>query len=120
MHRGTRRHVERRKKRIRLIRELFAEEVLKKDPLFYKRLDQAQLQKGDKEKALGKFTLFNDVDGSFTDFDYHKKFPTIYHLRKALLDKNHDDHEFAISDIRLVFLACEHIVKYRGNFLYDD
>ncbi len=51
--------------------------------------------------------LFPDL----TDKQYHEDYPTIYHLRRALMT---EDKKF---DIRMVYLAIHHIVKYRGNFL---
>ena len=48
----------------------------------------------------------------YGDKDYHREFPTIYHLRKALIE---EDRAF---DIRLVYLALHHIMKYRGHFLF--
>ncbi|PKM78922.1 MAG: type II CRISPR RNA-guided endonuclease Cas9, partial [Firmicutes bacterium HGW-Firmicutes-13] len=49
----------------------------------------------------------------FTDKDYHKTFPTIYHLRKALIS---GDEKF---DVRLVYLALHNILKHRGHFLFE-
>ena len=58
-----------------------------------------------------KYTLFNDDD--YSDIDYYSEFPTIYHLRKALLM---EDRKF---DVRLLYLAVHHIVKHRGHFLFQ-
>ncbi|MDD4761103.1 MAG: type II CRISPR RNA-guided endonuclease Cas9, partial [Bacteroidaceae bacterium] len=41
-------------------------------------------------------------------------FPSIYHLRNHLVKTNEK------VDIRLVYLAIHHIIKYRGNFLFED
>lgn len=57
-------------------------------------------------------SLFNDED--FTDKTYHKTYPTIYYLRYALMK------ERKTFDVRLVYLAIHHIIKYRGNFLRDS
>ena len=46
-----------------------------------------------------------------TDREFYEKYPTIYHLRNHLMN---DDRKF---DLREIFLAIHHIVKYRGNFL---
>jgi CRISPR-associated endonuclease Csn1 len=130
--RGQRRILERRAKRIHLLNEIFQDEIKERDPLFLERLKNSQLYLTDKEKennggnkeekykiyTLGKYTLFNDKD--FNDKKFHKMFPTIYHLRKCLIDEKDVNHKFAISDIRLVYLACHHILKKRGNFLYED
>ena len=50
-------------------------------------------------------------DNTFGDKEFFEKYPTIYHLREALMT---DDSEH---DIREIFLAAHHIVKYRGHFL---
>lgn len=48
---------------------------------------------------------------------YHKKYPTIYHLRKHLADA---DKNSPVADIREVYMALSHILKYRGHFLTLD
>lgn len=108
--RGNRRRLERRKQRINLLQTLMQEDVLKADDSFFIRLEQSFLHNGDFGRKH-KYNLFNDAD--FTDKDFYKKYPTIYHLRKALIES---DKRF---DIRLVYLAIHHIIKYRGNFLYE-
>lgn len=55
------------------------------------------------------YALF--VDPEFTDKDYHREFPTIYHLRKWLMETKE------VPDIRLVYLALHHMIKHRGHFL---
>ena len=44
---------------------------------------------------------------------YHDEFPTIYHLRKYLADSTKK------ADLRLVYLALAHMIKYRGHFLIE-
>ena len=51
--------------------------------------------------------FFNDKD--YTDKDYYKDYPTIYHLRSKLMTEK-------TPDIRKVFLAIHHIIKNRGHF----
>lgn len=58
------------------------------------------------------YTLFNGVD--FDERAYFKEFPTIYHLRKWLMETGEK------ADIRFVYLALHNIVKHRGNFLQQD
>lgn len=111
LHRCARRRLNRRKQRVTLLRELFSEEVCKVDPSFFERLDSSSLFVEDR-KEKQKNSLFNDPD--FTDDDYHRRFPTIYHLRKYLIETDEKP------DIRLVYLACHHIVKYRGHFLFGE
>lgn len=111
MHRIARRRIERRSRRIDLLQELFAQEICKKDPGFYERLNESELYAEDKTVHQTN-SLFNDVD--FNDKAYYKKYPTIYHLRHALMTENHP------FDVRLVYLAIHHILKHRGHFLFEN
>lgn len=108
-YRSSRRRLNRRNQRIKLLQEYFAPAISKIDPGFYIRLKDSFFYEEDKTEQQ-KYTLFND--SNFTDKDYHLAYPTIYHLRKELIDnpKYHDP--------RLVYLACAHILKNRGHFLY--
>lgn len=45
---------------------------------------------------------------------YYKKYPTIYHVRKMLIENEEKQ------DIRLIYLALHHMIKYRGNFLKNE
>lgn len=112
-HRGQRRRYERRRQRVLLLQELFANEMNSIDPEFFIRLNQSRLHKDDRpEGGDYRWPLFNSTD--FTEKDYYKRFPTIYHLREYLCASAEKE------DIRLIFLAFHNIVKYRGNFLYQD
>ena len=111
LHRAARRRTQRRAHRIDLLQELFAPEISKVDPGFFARLNESNLWEEDK-KVKQTNSLFNDED--FTDKTYHKKYPTIYHLRYALMTENKP------FDVRLVYLAIHHIIKHRGHFLRDS
>ena len=111
MHRIARRRIERRSRRIDLLQELFAQKICQKDPGFYERLNESGLYEEDKTVHQTN-SLFNDVD--FNDKAYYKKYPTIYHLRHALMTENHP------FDVRLVYLAIHHILKHRGHFLFEN
>ncbi len=111
MHRSSRRRTQRNKLRLQWLELLFAEEIAKKDISFFQRLHDSNLWEEDKTTS-GKYSLFTDE--GFTDKDYFKKYPTVYHLRKALLERNGD------FDVRLVYLAVSHIIKNRGHFLFDS
>lgn len=111
--RSARRRSERRKERIRLLRELFAPLIAPVDEKFFVRLDESSLHTG-----AGEFfreNRYNIFDGEYTDKDYFrgKDTRTVYHLRKMLTETDKP------ADIRLVYLAVHHIVKYRGHFLLD-
>jgi len=113
LHRSMRRRIARRKARIRRLQNIFAKEVHKKDPLFFLRLKETFLHEEDKDekiKASGNLTgLFNG--SGLNDKKYYNKFKTIYDLRSHLMNSNQQE------DIRLVYLALHHIMKYRGHFL---
>lgn len=109
-HRCSRRRLERVKQRVNLIRELFAVEIGKKDPDFYKRLDESFLYIEDKETASPN-SLF--ADACFTDKEYYNKYPTIHHLIMDLINDK------TAHDVRLVYLAVSYLVSHRGHFLSD-
>lgn len=110
--RSNRRRLERKKQRIRLLEEEFSKAIYEKDENFFIRLENSNLFIEDKDdKVKTSNCLFNDKD--YTDKDYHDEFPTIYHLRKALIENKKE------YDVRLVFLALHNIFKHRGHFLYD-
>ena len=109
--RGARRRTERNKFRLECLEMLFDKEICKNDPAFFMRLKESGFYAADKT-VDGNFSVFNDAD--FTDKDYHKKYPTVYHLRKELIESD-EPH-----DVRLVYLAAAHIIKNRGHFLFDS
>lgn len=104
VHRGQRRRYVRRRWRLNLLQGLFSEEMDQVDSGFFTRLNMSRLVDGD--------PIFNGDD--FTIDDYYKRFPTIYHLRKWLMETDEK------ADLRLVYLAMHNIVKHRGNFLRED
>ena len=109
--RSIRRRLERRKLRLKLLEELFADAMAQVDPTFFMRLRESKYHYEDKTTShSSKHILFIDKD--HTDQDYFKEYPTIYHLRAELMKSGTDD-------IRKLFLAVHHILKYRGNFLYE-
>lgn len=110
LHRTSRRRLERRRKRLMLLQELFAEEITKIDAGFFMRLKESALYKKDKTDKQ-KNALFNDKD--FDDQAYYKLYPTIHHLIKALIEDS------AETDVRLLYLACHSIIKRRGHFLFE-
>lgn len=106
-YRSSRRRLARRKWRLNLLEELFTQEIAKIDSNFFLRLKESQYHYEDKTHQV-PYAIFNDKD--YTDKDYYKEYPTIYHLRtKLMTEKN--------PDIRKVFLAIHHILKNRGHFL---
>ena len=110
MKRTNRRRLQRRNQRIDLLQELFSEEMSKTDDTFFLRMNESRLHIEDKSVQV-KYPLFTDDD--YTDIDFYNEYPTMYHLRKELMESS-EPH-----DIRLVYLALHHIIKYRGHFLID-
>ena len=109
--RTARRRLARRKRRIAWLEEIFREELCAKDPTFLIRLHNSAFLADDKpEEARTDCLIFPTKK---EEKEFYKKYPTIWHLRLALLE----DKPEAYSDIRLVYLAIHHIIKYRGNFL---
>lgn len=106
--RGVRRRYERRKERIRLLQEEFKEEINKVDKDFYQKLAETKYNL-EKDKS-NKTIQIKIAPTSITKFD--EKYKTIYHLRYDLMNNKEQ------KDIRLVYLALHHIIKYRGNFNY--
>ena len=114
VHRGQRRRYDRRRQRLDLLQELFATEMEAVDSEFFIRLRQARLLPEDREEDHKNYRwpFFNGSD--FTEKDYYRKFPTIYHLRSWLMETEEQ------ADLRLIYLALHNIVKTRGNFLHQD
>ena len=107
---GTRR-LARKRERVSLLQMLFNSAISEKDVAFFQRLKESNLYEEDKTVGT-PYAVFADAD--YTDKDYHRDFPTIYHLRKELI-VNPEPH-----DVRLVYLALHHLIKHRGHFLFDS
>lgn len=108
--RNSRRILIRRAERIQLLQNEFFDEITSIDKNFFQRLNDSFFKIEDKT-FQNHYTFFND---NYTDKDYFKKYPTVYHLRKELLYLNQK------IDIRMLYLAIHHIIKYRGHFLDDN
>ena len=132
MARTARRRLARRKQRIRILRQIFYKYICdekysdKPDKYFFERMDLSFFQKEellqksshidpDKERLFGGLLSKNELKkiylNSKKDGLAHS-FNSIYELRNYLMTTNEK------ADIRLIYLACHHILKYRGNFLY--
>lgn len=106
--RSTRRRYDRRRERIKLLQDEFKSEIEKVDSDFFTKLKESKYQEDD--KANKKIVITETEKKSV--IKYFENYPTIYHLRNKLVESNEKE------DIRLVYLAIHHIIKYRGNFLY--
>ncbi|EAD6261020.1 type II CRISPR RNA-guided endonuclease Cas9, partial [Listeria monocytogenes] len=108
MSRTARRRIERRRNRISYLQEIFAIQMNEVDDNFFNRLKESFYAESDKK--YNRHPFFGTVE---EEVAYYKDFPTIYHLRKELIDSQKK------ADLRLVYLALAHIIKYRGHFLIE-
>lgn len=108
--RGTRRRYNRRVKRIQLLQQTLSP-LFYDDPNFFMQTDEIEKHfwrnsNNFENKSLSE-TLTNIGENP-------KKYPTIYHLRKALV---REDEKF---DPRLIYIALHNLTKYRGHFLNEN
>ena len=109
-HRVSRRRRQRQVARIGLLQEYFHDAIHQVDPNFYQRLKNSKYHEEDKDEIVRESNgIFNDAE--YTDKEYFKEFPTIFHLRQELI-KSKEPH-----DVRLVYLALLNMFKHRGHFL---
>lgn len=109
--RSARRRLARRRKRIKLLQALVAPDVCAADPEFFLRMNESFLWSEDSkyEKLYAKLPKALFVDGTVSV----ETLPTIYHIRNELVKSTKQ------ADIRYVYLAMHHIIKYRGHFLME-
>lgn len=108
--RTSRRRLQREKARKAVLKELFAEEIEKIDPCFYIKLKESNLWEEDRSSDnVQPYSLFNDKE--CTDREFYRDYPTIFRLRKALIE------QYEKFDIRLIFLAILNMFGHRGHFL---
>lgn len=114
--RSTRRRYARRRERIKYLQEIFDKEIRKVDSNFYQKLNDSfyspkdELNKKVELTEFDKLNIFNNYNHKLKK---EKEYPTIYHIRNMIINSTEK------VDIRLIYLAIHHIIKYRGNFLYD-
>lgn len=106
--RTSRRRIRRRKNRILYLQEIFLPMITDVDNYFFQRLNESFLVEEDAQ--FDKHPVFGSLE---EELAFHQTYPTIYHLRKELADNEEQ------ADIRLVYLAIAHILKYRGHFLIE-
>lgn len=94
-----------------VLRELFADEISKVDEGFFARLDESKYHLEDRDNQQ-PYALFED--SGYTDKDYFRDYPTIFHLRSELLHPKKESY-----DVRLVYLAISNMFKHRGHFLNE-
>ncbi|SUN49746.1 CRISPR-associated protein, Csn1 family [Streptococcus dysgalactiae subsp. dysgalactiae] len=82
--------------------------MAKVDDSFFHRLEEFFLVEEDKKHE--RHPIFGNI---VDEVAYHEKYPTIYHLRKKLADSTDK------ADLRLIYLALAHMIKFRGHFLIE-
>lgn len=96
--------------RMGLLKEFFGDAIETVDPGFYMRLEESKFQDSERsDENKQPYALF--ADSSYTDREYYDQYPTVFHLRKELLEST-EPH-----DVRLVYLAIANLYKRRGHFL---
>ena len=114
-YRVNRRRRQRQVVRLGLLKSYFGDAIDKIDPNFFIRMENSKYFLEDKDKKLNsKNGIFDDEN--YKDTDYYTEYPTIFHLRKALLDLENTGAKF---DVRLVYLALANMFKHRGHFLLN-
>ncbi len=108
--RTSRRRLDRRQQRVKLVQEIFAPVISPIDPRFFIRLHESALWRDDVAET-DKHIFFNDP--TYTDKEYYSDYPTIHHLIVDLMESS-EKH-----DPRLVYLAVAWLVAHRGHFLNE-
>lgn len=104
-YRSSRRNLNRKKWRVDLLQEIFADEISKIDKRFFIRLEESCRWR---DEVSDKNICFDEEN--YTDKNYYQEYPTIHHLIYDLM-RNKRPH-----DIRLVYLACSWLLTHRGHF----
>ena len=107
----SRRRRQREVARQGVLRELFSKEISKVDEGFFARIDESKYHMEDRDNPQ-PYALFED--SGYTDKEYYRDYPTIFHLRKELIHPVKDAY-----DVRLVYLAIANMFKHRGHFLNE-
>ena len=116
--RTNRRRLARRKLKLKWLQEIFKPELDKIDKQFLPRIKYSSLYEEDKKLMNSSLTskdslFYGKIDGkNYTDKDFHREYPTIYHLRSELTQK-------PAKDVRFLYLVLHNIIKRRGHFLYE-
>jgi len=114
-HRVDRRRRQRQVARLGLLKSYFSDAIDKIDPNFFIRMENSKYFLEDKDEKLNsKNEIFDDEN--YKDADYYAEYPTIFHLRTALLDLENTGTQY---DVRLVYLALVNMFKHRGHFLLN-
>lgn len=113
--RATRRRLYRRRGRLNELNRIVKPEMDKVDPEFFNKMDESFLVKEDRNWLLQFFGSKEERNKLMYLKDENNKAyqKNIYFLRNECMQETK-------ADFRLVYLCLHHIMKYRGNFLYED
>src|SRR5699024_3114554 len=110
LHRGARRRYNRRIKRIQLLQQTL-DALFANDIGFFMQTDENEKHFWRNSNHFDNRTLSETLKNLGK---IPRKYPTIYHLRYALLTEKRQFHP------RLIYLALHHLVKFRGHFLNEN
>lgn len=108
--RGTRRRYNRRIKRIQLLQQTL-QPLFYNDPGFFMKMDESNKHFWRNSNNFENNTLSETLKYLGEN---PRKYPTIYHLRNALIHEKQKFHP------RLIYLALHNLVKFRGHFLNEN
>lgn len=108
--RGTRRRYNRRIKRIQLLQQSL-EALLQQHPNFLMKTEATEKHFWRNNNQFENRSL-SEVLADLGENT--RKYPTIFHLRQALLSENKP------FDSRLIYIVLHNLVKYRGHFLNEN
>ena len=116
--RGVRRRLLRRHNRINELNRIVKPEMDKVDCEFFNKIAVSFKEKNDREDTPWSVQFFNSKAEykslmMLKDDEGQAFSKSIYHIRKQCMGEER-------VDFRLVYLCLHHIIKYRGNFLFDD
>lgn len=105
--RTGRRGTSRTKMRVRYWKKIFEPEIVKEtgDDEFFERMEKSWMSPLDERKKIPTGAAVKITE------DTYKHFPTVYHLRKWLMETNEK------ADLRYIAMAVHNIIVYPGNFL---
>lgn len=106
-YRTARRRLDRRQQRVKLLQELFALEIAKTDPDFFRRIAESYKYPQSRDERIRLFGTYE------AQKQYADSYPTIHHLIRELMYST-EPH-----DVRLVYIACAWLIVHRGHFLSD-
>ena len=106
MARIARRNNRRKVGRVKWLNKVLEPEINKIDPLMFDRIKQSSLSTLDDSRKFRSQIFDRPAVSAY----YQRKFPTIFHVEKYLMET--DDK----ADIRLIYMALHSLLTHRGHF----